>query len=302
MGGSAQRINGSNIDKVNNLTITIDNESQNKVLVNKHHIIKKSIAWYRRFGDSSLEEKKKDWDLRYDYIETIINTVNRDRKVLKNFIFEELEISKWLTNPSLASLNKLKILTLAKSVGFRIPATLIGSNKKELLAFIKKYPNVIIKAISEVPNLSCFEEWHTYLTHKIKEEELNTFPTEFPPTCFQEMIDKEYELRVFFLDNKCYSMAIISQKDKTTRVDFRNYNTEKPNRNVPYKLPKEIEYKIQLLMNEVGLNTGSIDLIKDINGEYVFLEINPVGQFGMVSQPCNYYLEKKVAEYLINNE
>ena len=46
MGGSAQRINGSNIDKVNNLTITIDNESQNKVLVNKHHIIKKSIAWY----------------------------------------------------------------------------------------------------------------------------------------------------------------------------------------------------------------------------------------------------------------
>jgi hypothetical protein len=35
-------------------------------------------------------------------------------------------------------------------------------------------------------------------------------------------------------------------------------------------------------------------------GEYVFLEVNPIGQFGMVSAPCNYNLEKKIAQYLIN--
>jgi hypothetical protein len=32
----------------------------------------------------------------------------------------------------------------------------------------------------------------------------------------------------------------------------------------------------------------------------VFLEVNPTGQYGMVSDPCNYYLDKKIAEYLID--
>ena len=97
-------------------------------------------------------------------------------------------------------------------------------------------------------------------------------------------------------------MAIFSQNDKQTKVDFRNYNDNKPNRYVPYVLPKNIELKITQLMQKLDLNTGSVDLIKNHDGNYVFLEINPVGQFGMVSEPCNYYLEKIIAEYLINKK
>jgi D-alanine-D-alanine ligase-like ATP-grasp enzyme len=48
------------------------------------------------------------------------------------------------------------------------------------------------------------------------------------------------------------------------------------------------------------LNTGSIDLIVNTTGEYIFLEVNPVGQFGMVSSPCNYYLEREIARFLSN--
>ena len=35
--------------------------------------------------------------------------------------------------------------------------------------------------------------------------------------------------------------------------------------------------------------------------QYVFLEVNPEVQVGMVSYPCNYYLEKKLAEELIKS-
>jgi hypothetical protein len=35
------------------------------------------------------------------------------------------------------------------------------------------------------------------------------------------------------------------------------------------------------------------------NGDIYFLEVNPAGQFGMVSTPCNYYLEEKIAEVLL---
>ncbi|WP_293933429.1 hypothetical protein [Sphingobacterium sp. UBA6645] len=48
-------------------------------------------------------------------------------------------------------------------------------------------------------------------------------------------------------------------------------------------------------MKGLGFNTGSIDLILTPDGDYVFLEINPEGQFGMVPHPCNYFLEREMA-------
>ena len=97
-------------------------------------------------------------------------------------------------------------------------------------------------------------------------------------------------------------MAIFSQKDKQTEVDFRNYNWDVPNRTVPYKLPDEVKNKIVLFMKEFDIETGSIDMIKSKKGDYVFLEVNPIGQFGMTSYPCNYYLEKKISEQLIEKD
>src|SRR5688500_5360277 len=96
-------------------------------------------------------------------------------------------------------------------------------------------------------------------------------------------------------------MAIFSQSDEQTKTDFRKYNEKKPNRYVPFKLPDEIDQKIKLLFKKIDLNTGSVDLIVDKDDNYFFLEINPVGQFGMVSDPCNYFLEKNVALKLIEH-
>ncbi|NJO92369.1 MAG: hypothetical protein HC831_27910 [Chloroflexia bacterium] len=68
---------------------------------------------------------------------------------------------------------------------------------------------------------------------------------------------------------------------------------------VPYKLPDEIKNKLIALMNEIELDTGSIDMIVDKKGKYIFLEVNPNGQYGLVSDTCNYYLEKEIADYLM---
>ena len=95
-------------------------------------------------------------------------------------------------------------------------------------------------------------------------------------------------------------MAIWSQDNIHTEVDFRKYDTKNPNRNVPYTISLEIENKIHKLMEELGLNTGSIDFIYSSEGIIYFLEINPEGQFGMVSKPCNYYLEEKIALKIYN--
>ena len=103
----------------------------------------------------------------------------------------------------------------------------------------------------------------------------------------------------FYMDGEFYSMAILSQADESTKVDFRKYNGAKPNRFIPYELPQIIKDQLTTLLNSLELNTGSIDLLVDESDNFYFLEINPVGQFGMVSLPCNYFLEKKVALNLI---
>lgn len=97
-------------------------------------------------------------------------------------------------------------------------------------------------------------------------------------------------------------MAIFSQSDSRTSVDFRHYRPDKPNRRVPFDLPIDLENKLKQLMSIMNLESGSIDLICDNSNRYVFLEVNPVGQFGMISDPCNYYLEKKIAEYLVQKK
>jgi len=93
-------------------------------------------------------------------------------------------------------------------------------------------------------------------------------------------------------------MAIFSQSDAKTKVDFRNYNDEKPNRMVPYKLPCDIEKKIDVFMKKINLNNGSIDFILTEKNEYFFLEVNPAGQYGMIEQACFYGLDEKIAKIL----
>ena len=99
-----------------------------------------------------------------------------------------------------------------------------------------------------------------------------------------------------------YSMAIFSQNDEKTKLDYRNYNREKPNRNVPFQLPEKIETLARKFMEQSQLDTGSIDFIVDEKGEFIFLEVNPNGQFDWLSNNCNYYIEKKIAKYLSNEK
>jgi D-alanine-D-alanine ligase-like ATP-grasp enzyme len=82
-----------------------------------------------------------------------------------------------------------------------------------------------------------------------------------------------------------------------TKQDYRNYDSYNSNRVVPFDLPEEISIKIKHFSKITNLKTGSIDLILSTKGEYVFLEINPQGQFIGVSNYCNFYLDKEVAEF-----
>jgi glutathione synthase/RimK-type ligase-like ATP-grasp enzyme len=78
-------------------------------------------------------------------------------------------------------------------------------------------------------------------------------------------------------------------------VDYRK-NRQLKVRRVPYNLPENIKQKVMLLMEDLNLSTGSIDFLKSNDGNYYFLEVNPEGQIGMVSNLCNYDIEHKIVK------
>ena len=203
--------------------------------------------------------------------------------------------------------NKLIHHDMAKLAGLKVPTSYIVSNKKSAIDVLKKHSgSLLIKSIGDSPIIKFAESEDLYscilYVTEITESDIQSLPETFFPTLFQVKIEKRFEIRSFFLKGKFFSMAILSQSDYQTKIDFRNYNNEKPNRWVPFTLPVEISVKLSLLMKMIGLDTGSIDIIYTNTKEYYFLEVNPVGQFGMVSGPCNYQLEKKIAHFLCSNE
>lgn len=247
--------------------------------------------------------------------------LKEESDTLTEIIHYLLEQKRCLGNFHTSSPNKLIALLKARETGLDIPDTYICSQKKQIQHFQKKHPQIITKAIKETSIFSTADghkiynimdsqierdeklEYHNFAsyTELLDKQEIHKLKPEFFPSLFQEALDKKVELRIFYLDGKCYSMAIFSQLDEQTSIDFRRYNKEKPNRNIPFQLPVAIEKKIKTFMNAMSLKTGSIDMVLTKDDRYVFLEVNPVGQFGMTSYPCRYNLDEKIADYLLGN-
>lgn len=195
--------------------------------------------------------------------------------------------------------NKLQTLSIAAEVGLKIPETIVTNNRDELIMFRNQVGPIVCKAIQNVVAFIYDDKPHINYTSEVSYEDILEFPDIFYTSLFQQKLEKLFEIRSFYLDGEIYSMAIFSQLDMQTSIDFRNYNLTKPNRTVPFKLPAHVESKLIQLMSILGQKTGSIDIIVTDEKEFVFLEVNPVGQYGMVSYPCNYELNMKMAEYLV---
>jgi ATP-GRASP peptide maturase of grasp-with-spasm system len=261
--------------------------------------------WYRRSElglNYSAELMGFDED---DLAKNIQQHLHSELSYLTKELHQLLSKKSKISDLRFSEPGKLEMLEAAKMAGIAIPPTLITTSKTEFLNFKEKHGKVVSKALQRSARFELMDndrrvEFLCY-TEEMSEEEL---PTYFFPTLFQKKLAKVFELRIFYLNEKFYSMAIFSQEDQQTEVDFRNYNFEKPNRTVPFSLPIDLQKKLIQLMKKLHLKSGSIDMVLTEEAEYVFLEVNPVGQFGMVSSPCNYELSKLIAETLIqkNND
>jgi ATP-GRASP peptide maturase of grasp-with-spasm system len=230
----------------------------------------------------------------YSILEHLSDEIN----TLKEFI-DYLLHKKFIGSILGQSINKLLALKMAHRLEIAVPFSSVVSTKREFIEIVSNDDKRwITKALSNPLTLKDHIEGRITYTELVGKKDLMELQENFFPSLLQEYVEKEFELRIVFVKGKFFASAIISQNNEQTKIDFRRYDLENSNRMLPYKLPEHIEEKLTQLMSELHLDFGSFDLIYSQSGEYVFLEVNPVGQFGFVSMSCNYHIEKYISELL----
>lgn len=293
------RISENDKITIHKLNPSQPNDLQFIIRNRKYKLSDFNSIWYRR---SWL---KLEFELYYrNSNNNLNNAINRQLNEEQNVLFDY--ILKIFKEKSLNSefdnkLNKIEVLGLCEKFGIKIPDTLLTTDKNTLIKFKKKHTSIISKNFTPGVFVKTESTYISPVTQIITDAMIESLSTKFYPMLFQETINKAFEVRSFYLDNKFYSIAIFSQNDEKTKVDFRNYNYEKPNRTPPFTLPMKIQDKLIKLMNHLGLKSGSIDLIVTWSGDFIFLEINPVGQFSQVSNPSNYNIERDISHFLTKN-
>jgi glutathione synthase/RimK-type ligase-like ATP-grasp enzyme len=119
------------------------------------------------------------------------------------------------------------------------------------------------------------------------------------PGIFQPYVDKAFELRVVYVGDTVFACRIESQQSTVADKDWRRYDLEHTPHLV-HELDATVEKQIGELMRRMNLCFGSIDLIVTPEGEHVFLEVNPVGQFGWIVAQTGLPIHERLADLLVD--
>ena len=185
----------------------------------------------------------------------------------------------WVNDPARDQVAQRKAyqLRVAQDAGLEIPATLITNCPHAVEEFIRPrgFDRVVYKAFSATE-----QEWRE--TRLLKADEIPLLDNvRYTPVIFQEYIEADIDLRVTIVGDEIFPAAIHSQETSYKidfRIDIANAKIE------PVRLPPDVEHRLGLLMKLLGLVYGAIDMRRTRDGRFIFLEINPAGQWLFIEQ------------------
>jgi glutathione synthase/RimK-type ligase-like ATP-grasp enzyme len=212
----------------------------------------------------------------------------------------------WLNHPVRlwSAINKVEQLLTAKILGFNIPNTLISSDYKSIRHFFAQNENKIIaKAV---------KHGFTYNGEKVLlagTQQLNgDFLKEFDnyaqlPMTYQSVISKEVDIRVVVVGSRVFATRILTENSQDSSIDWRI--TELKGGRLSHEridLPDIICEQCLAIVRHFGLRYSSIDMVKDREGRYYFLELNPNGQWAWIEQITGFPIRDAIIDTLITEE
>lgn len=232
-----------------------------------------------------------------DYRQFIRSQFFTMRQAMWNLFHEK----RWINDPWAQEMaeNKIYQLRTAIEVGLHIPDTIITSDPDEVRIFYKNHSKgIVTKMLKTSPLLDSVI--YTNLVTKEAMERIDS--VKMAPCIFQSVVQKQYELRITIVGDHIFPAKVYSQGDPETSLDWR----KKPKLNdfevkmEITSLPEAITEKLKLLMARLGLRYGCIDMVVTPEGEHIFLEINPNGQWYFVQLRTEASIAEAIADLLVS--
>jgi glutathione synthase/RimK-type ligase-like ATP-grasp enzyme len=251
-------------------------------------------VWYRRPNSPVAGPEITD-NLTAGY-------VVEESKVFLNNLWNTMECLWVPAPPSVLRKAELKAsqLKLAGSLGFDLPPTLITNNPQEFLEFYCQHNgNIISKVLGPALYRSVGDTFNRYTQVVTKRDVAHWRTIRFCPVIFQAYVLKRIELRITVVGREVFAAEIHSQHSNQTRHDWRHYDQfETPY--FPHELPAELRARCLDLVERLGLCYGAIDMVLTPDGRYVFLEINPNGQYLWIEQMTGLPISEAICDLLMS--
>lgn len=174
--------------------------------------------------------------------------------------------------------NKPNQLRLAKEVGLPIPETLFTNDPVRIRRFLADHGGrILYKCLMTRAWTDGQKLWMPYAS-VVEERDLPADRAlRGAPGIYQELVEKDHELRVNVIGKKIFSAKILSQETTTGKLDWRKSYAELTIE--PHELDSTVARACLEMMDRLGLVFGCFDFIVTPEGEHVFLEVNQMGQF-----------------------
>lgn len=181
-------------------------------------------------------------------------------------------------------------LKVASAAGLSIPRTCITNDPERARTFIASQPGGVIYKTFTATEATWRE---TRLLRPGEDGQIDA--VRYAPVIFQEHVAATADLRVTVVGDQLFAAAI-RVPPGAYPYDFRM--TMAGAQITPYVLPEHVAAGLLRFVASLGLVYAAIDLRLTPEGEHVFLEVNPAGQWLFVEQATGQPISEAIASVL----
>jgi glutathione synthase/RimK-type ligase-like ATP-grasp enzyme len=170
-------------------------------------------------------------------------------------------------------------LYLANISGLRTPETIVTNDPARIRDFVNRnYANSLAKPFSPIVWKSDDRDYVTRSAIVNPDLLPENSMLQACPMIFQSYVEKDFEVRITYFRDLPIAVRLDSQLIASARIDWRAVSPSRLGLK-RIEIPKDVHRACLHLMRTLGLDFGCIDMIVTPLGEWVFLELNQMGQF-----------------------
>lgn len=246
------------------------------------------VIWFRQFAITAIPSFQGD---------PMVQSFVRAEWELAVRSLLSIESAHWINNPDAVNkLDRISQLRVAHSAGLVTPKTLVSNDPGHIRFFISSCSDKVIAKVlgnhfMEPTPGTLYGVFPRIITGS-DVDDLKT--TVLAPSIYQEYVSHTTEVRVTVVGRDIIAAEVI--KTGPEEIWERPDNILIQN----HTLPPQVQEKLHEYMKLAHLEYGAFDLLLTPDGRYVFLEVNPTGDWlWLERRDTTINITEKVTSYII---